>query len=225
MFKKHIFVLFLLLGAATFLAVFPSQARAAFPCGAANIRWSLSSNRVYITGDVECTLTEIKQLGSPSIPLTLLDPANKIWFLGANIMLQNGATFVLHGGSVGGDVDELRLKSNNTSDINNFVIIRADWGAIDINSTKIVSWDEIASGPDAEYALYKRAYINVRSRLDTDGVTPRESRMDITNSDIGYLGYKGSEAYGLSWKVLGGAFSTVGVFGDIINNKIHDNYF
>ena len=225
MFKKHIFVLFLLLGAATFLAVFPSQARAAFPCGAANIRWAGSSSRVYITGDVECTLTEIKQLGSQRIPLTLLDPANKIWFLGANIILQNGATLILHGGSIGGDVDELRLKSNNTSDINNFVIIRADWGTIDIDSTRIVSWDEIAGGPDAEYALYKRAYINVRSRLDTDGVTPRESRMDITNSDIGYLGYKGSEAYGLSWKVLGGAFSTVGVFGDIINNKIHDNYF
>ena len=29
-------------------------------------------------------------------------------------------------------------------------------------------------------------------------------RMDIVDSEIGYLGYYGSEAYGLTWKVRGG---------------------
>lgn len=209
----------------------PRVSNAALPCTAESIRWASSSNRIYITGDVECTLSQIKALGSKSMPLVLIDPGSQIWFLGANIFLQQGAKLILHGSPVGGDVNELRLKSNNTTDVNNFVMIRADWGTIDVDSTKIVSWDEIAGGHDAEHALYKRAYINVRSRLDADGVTPRESRMDIKNSDIGYLGHNGAEAYGLSWKVLGSTsndktiFDSIGVYGDVVNNKIHHNYF
>jgi len=222
--KKPILILF---GIAVFLATFPLKASAAFPCGAANIRWAQSSNRVYVTGDVECTLTEIKQLGSQFIPLTLLDSVNKIWFLGANLFIQNGAQIILHGSSVGGDVDELRLKSNSTTTLNNFIVISAGWGSIDIDGVKVTSWDESIGGPDTEYSLYKRAYIQVRSSLGTDGLTLKESRMDIKNSDIGYLGYRGSEKYGLSWKVLGisSVLDVVGVYGDVVNNKIHDNYF
>lgn len=219
--KKPILILF---GIVIFLATLPLKASAALPCGAANIRWAQSSNRVYITGDVQCTLTEIKQLGSNSIPLTLLDPVNKIWFLGAKLFLREGAKLVLLGNPVGGDVNELRLKSNNLSS-NDFIVIQADWGTVDIDSTKITSWDENAGGPDTEYAQYGRAYIQVRSRLGSDGVTPRESRMDIKNSDVGYLGYQGAEAYGLSWKVATGTLDAVGVFGDVANNKIHNNYF
>ena len=182
--KKPILILFAI---TIFLTAFPLKAGAAFPCGVANIRWASSSNSVYVTGDVECTLTEIKQFGSQSIPLTLLDPTNKIWFLGAKLFLREGAKLVLHGSPVGGDVDGLRLKSNNATSTNNFVMIQADWGTVDIDSTKITSWNEITGGPDTEYTQYKRAYIRVRSRLGSDGVTPRESRMDIKNSDIGYL--------------------------------------
>lgn len=222
MIKKSILTLFVLLGAVIVLTTFPQKVGAA-SCGSANIRWAQSSNRVYVTGDVECTLTEIKQLGSKYIPLTLLDSANKIWFLGANLFLQEGAKLVLHGSSVGGDINELRLKSNNLN-IKDFVMIQADWGTVDIDSTKITSWDNNANGPDTEY-INGRAHIKVRSRLGSDGVTPRESRMNIKNSDIGYLGYAGAEAYGLSWKVVGGNFDSVGVFGDVINNTIHHNYF
>ena len=69
---------------------------------------------------------------------------------------RKGAKLVLHGSPVGGDVDELRLKSNNLSG-NTFIMVRADWGTVDIDSTKITSWDESASGPDTKYAQYGRA--------------------------------------------------------------------
>ncbi len=223
-FKNPILILF---GITIFFVALPLKASAAFPCGTANIRWAQSSNSVYITGNVECTLTEIKQLGSSFIPLTLVDSANKIWFLGANLFMQNGAKLVLHGSSASGDVNELRLKSNNTTALNHFVILSADWGSIDIDGVKVTSWDESIGGPDTDYSLYGRAYINVRSSLATDGITLKESRMDIKNSDIGYLGYNGAEKYGLSWKVLGpiSVFNVVGVYGDVVNNKIHNNYF
>src|SRR5205823_5775846 len=74
-----------------------------------------------------------------------------------------------------------------------------------------------------------RAFIRARSKLDADGVTPRESTMNIRNSDLGYLGYDGSEAYGLSWKVNGtpgptyNLYNLVDVFGDVSNSRLHNN--
>jgi len=212
------------------------DAFAAVPgCSSANVRWANSSNRIYIEGGGTCTLTDVKTLGSASMPLTLVDPVGKIWHLGANIVIEDGSKLILHGSAVGGDVDELRLKSNNVaSSTDNIVFIRADWGYIDMNSTKVTSWDDSLGGPDTEYDIYKRSYIQVRSRLEDLGggtTTPRESRMDIKASDVGYLGYLGSEKYGLSWKVLGSGsigpsiFDTVGVYGDIVDSKIHHNYF
>lgn len=34
-----------------------------------------------------------------------------------------------------------------------------------------------------------------------------ECRMDMVDSDMGYLGYDGTEAYGLTWKVRCGWFT------------------
>lgn len=57
--------------------------------------------------------------------------------------------------------------------------------------------------------------------------------MDIVRSEMGYLGYYGSEAYGLTWKVRGfckdksnvDVFEEVNVYGNIYDSKIHHNYF
>lgn len=55
-----------------------------------------------------------------------------------------------------------------------------------------------------------RSYISAISEIVTNTSqtclgrakkTMGEARMDIEDSDMGYLGYQGSEAYGLSWKV------------------------
>lgn len=227
---RHFFrrPLFLALpAAATLIAAFPAPAAAA-PCTASNIRWASSSNTIYIFGaGVTCTLTELDAL-VPKANLILTNPASKVWFLGTNLWLQDGATLQLRGASAGGDVNELRLKSNNSSTANSIVFIRAYWGTIDINTVQVKSWDEAKGSPDTEYAKYKRSHIQARSFLDADGVTPRQSRLDITNSDVGYLGHFAAEAYGLSWKVLGsspGLFDAVGVLGSVTKTRIHHNYY
>src|SRR5207249_984758 len=78
-------------------------------------------------------------------------------------------------------------------------------------------------------AGHVRAHIGVRSFFDpTDGVTPRESRMDIANSDIGYLGSHATEAYGVVWKALGlgpAVHSRLHVYGSVTNSHIHNNFF
>jgi parallel beta-helix repeat protein len=164
----------------------------------------------------------------PHAPLELVDAANKIWHLRNNLKLEQGATLVLHGSAAAGDVNQLRLQSNNTSDPGAILWVRAQWGTIDIQSTKITSWDDAANGPDTEHATFMRSYIHVRSFLEADGITARESRMNIASSEISHLGFFGAEAYGLSWKVLGsqaGLFDKVDVRGDVTNCNIHHNYF
>jgi parallel beta-helix repeat protein len=206
------------------------QVSAAELCSADHVRWASSSNRIYVTGDTVCSIEDIKQYASSSVPLELVDPVAGAWHLGANLFIQDGATVLIHGPAAGGSVSELRLKSNNIIP-GDFIEIRADWGSIDIDSTKIISWDDAVSGPDTEYEAMGRAYIRARSSLALDGVTPKESRMDIKNSEIAYLGYQGSEAYGLTWKALGleeyglGVFDILGVYGDVVNSNIHHNHF
>jgi mannuronan 5-epimerase len=149
--------------------------------------------------------------------------------------MEHGARLVLHGTKIGGDVNELRLQSNNNGESNAFISVTADWGSIDIRSTKIFSWDDAVNGPDTESGALRRAFIRVRSSLAPDGVTPRESRMDVIDSEIGYLGSHDAEAYGLTWKViettnqpygaLTNLYNLVNVYGDIIHSRVHHNYF
>lgn len=71
------------------------------------------------------------------------------------------------------------------------------------------SWDEGAGTYDEDYDG-GRSYISVISEIITDPDedcegkaknTMGEARMDIINSEIGYLGWEDSESYGLSMKV------------------------
>lgn len=197
-----------------------------------SFRWSATSYRIYVTGPGSATLSDVKA-GMPNSQLTQVSPG--VWHLRANLVMEHGARLVLHGTKIGGDVNELRLQSNNTGESNAYVYVSADWGSIDIRSTSITSWDDAVNGPDTESGALRRAFIRVRSSLDADGVTPRESRMDVIDSDIGYLGSHDAEAYGLVWKViespqgqygaLTNLYNLVNVYGDIIHSRVHHNYF
>jgi mannuronan 5-epimerase len=205
-------------------------------------RYASTSNNIYVSGAMTVTLTQIHQ-ALPNAPLYLVDATNAVWFLKANLILQNGATLQLHGTSIGGDVNTLRLKSDNTGAATDIVEVEAYWGTIDINTTTITSWDEAVNGPDTEYATYGRAYIRARSFLEssTDASgnaveTAYESTMNILNSNISYLGSHNAEQYGLSWKVEGetpaevaagdySLYDHVHVYGTVENDNIHNNYF
>ncbi len=202
----------------------------------ASLRWANSSQRLYVVGPGSATLSQIKA-ALPSAPLTLVDPSAGVWYLGANMFIQSNAQLKLYGPAIGGDVSELRLKSDNTTDANAIIELRADWGWLDIRNTKIMSWDNAANGPDLETDTYGRAYVRARSSLDPNGVTARESRMDVISSEICYLGSHDTEAYGLVWKVVDTTavylpvgstntiFDLVNVYGDILNSRIHHNFF
>lgn len=195
------------------------------PALAATFRYSTSSDRLYVENGGTATLTQIKA-ALPKAPLDLVDAGARVWLLRTNLYVEDGTTLLLHGVAVGGDVNELRLKSDSSG----FVQLAADQGSIDIRSTNVRSWNAAADAPDTNLAD-GRAFVRVRSRLASDGVTPLESRMDVIDSEISYLGYNASEAQGLVWKVLGSTstapdlFDRVQVRGDIRDSYIHHNYY
>ena len=63
-----------------------------------------------------------------------------------------------------------------------------------------------------------------------DGSSPRPSRMNIVNSDLGFLGYNAAESYGVSYKARGCGATTpaicddLDVFGNQTGSTFHDNY-
>ncbi len=146
------------------------------------------------------------------------------------------------------------------------VFLRAKNSTLRIEDTKVTSWNDATQSVDTTYSVddpntsaYEgngRSYISARSLIEsTDGSIrplapptacevnggsrePYEGQMDVINSEIGYLGYKFAESWGLSWKVdyKGPAnptydlpsrqlFAEVDIFGSITGSTIHHNYF
>ncbi len=196
------------------------------PLQAASVRWAASSGRVYVEGPGTMTLSDLVA-AADGAPIREVSPG--IWQVDAEVIVEDGARLELHSRAQGGDVDELRLRSDNLPVPRSVTSIRADWGTLSMCGIRLLSWDAAVGGPDTEYARFGRAYVGVRSRLAPDGVTALESRMDIVGCEISHLGYDDAESYGLTWKVAGeetpDLFERVDVYGDVRDSRIHHNYF
>jgi parallel beta-helix repeat protein len=207
------------------LLMLPMHNSAASTCAAQNIDWNTVTNSIEISGNVQCTLTDILALGGSSLPLYLVDAEQKIWYLAANLFMVDGAQLHITGGE-NGDVNELRLMSTNTQLENEFVVLGPRYGLLEIHDTKIYSFDPATL--DYDYDVTNgRANIQAISDVYADVV--RESTMNIYNSDISYLGYLAGESYGLSWKVQEPPEMldtlNINVYGTVENTIIHHNYY
>lgn len=206
------------------VAVLLCAAPAAAP--ATTFRYDRDLNLITIENGGVATLSALRA-ALPAAPLSQVDAERRIWLLAADVLITNNSVLRLHGGA-GGDVNELRLRSDNLRTPRSFVSVTADHGTIDIRSTRITSWDTVAGEPDREYETYGRAFIRARSRLRSMVLTALQSRMDIVDSEIAFLGYNANESYGLVWKVVAPepyVFDYVRVHGNVLRSRIHDNYF
>lgn len=198
----------------------------AVACVKTDTRYAASSNTLYIEKPVTCTLTQLAVFLKPTV-LELVNPVERIWLLKTELRITGGGTLLLYGSSIGGDVNQLRLLSSNSPSL--YVRINPRWGYLDIRSTRITSWDPAVNGPDTNLDN-GRAYIHAESYLEPDGVTARESRMDIVDSEISYLGYDAAVSYGLVWKVIGDVdaipdlYDRINVYGSVKRSSIHHNY-
>jgi poly(beta-D-mannuronate) C5 epimerase len=199
------------------------------------VRYAASTNTIYLQSGT-ASLSDIKS-SCPSAPLALADPAARVWQLDADLVIQNGATLNLHGSAAGGDVDTLRLRSGANTDKTQVSAITAQYGTVDIDTVLVTSWDPEANGPDTDPSVPAgappgargRSFVRAISYLDAGG-TPRESTMNIANSDLGYLGYYAAESYGVAYKGRGcdhdhqSVCDALNVYGSQTNSRFHHNY-
>src|SRR5580765_4028666 len=68
---------------------------------AATFRFASTSNRIYVESGGSATLSDIKA-ALPNAPLDLVDPANGVWLLRANLFIADGSVIVLPGTAIGG---------------------------------------------------------------------------------------------------------------------------
>jgi mannuronan 5-epimerase len=188
------------------------------------VRYSATSDTTYLTapGPVD-TLTEIKA-ACPAAPL--VQPSPGVWELNSDLVIQGGARL-----NLSGDVQELRLQSLPSGLSKDVSALIAQYGTIDITGVRVTSWN--GTGPDTDLTVPSggtrgRAFVRAVSFMD--GSAPRPSTMNIVNSDLGFLGYNGSESYGVSYKARGCGASApeickiLDVFGKQTGSTFHDNY-
>jgi parallel beta-helix repeat protein len=183
--------------------------------------------------------------------LQQVDAGNKIWMLNVNLVIEEGATLNLIGGS-GGDVNWLRLKSSAAG----IISILARNSTLVIQNAHVSSWDPGTGAPDVTTpggpgvgGTKPRSFIRARSEYrsgrtggpgnvcDTAGGRDYfEARMAVINSTVDHLGYYGAEAYGMTWKVYTTdttllppasrqLYNLADVFGTIQNSTFTQNYF
>ncbi|CBJ28911.1 Mannuronan C-5-epimerase [Ectocarpus siliculosus] len=160
----------------------------------------------------------------------------KKWLLESELYVTDGAIFYCIGSEEGGDCDELRIQSTGPDD---WYEVRGHGGSMYFSHTVVTSWDTPNKKPQETYEG-GRSFLNCVSEKLTgetcDGKAKNdegECRMDIINSEMGYMGFFDAESYGLTWKVRGfckdlsnpDVFETTNVYGDIKNSNIHHMYY
>ncbi|CAN0056993.1 unnamed protein product [Pylaiella littoralis] len=189
----------------------------------------------------------VEKDGSSKGPIYMLDEdGEKIvaptsvtnrWLLEAELYVTNGAVLYCKGTDMGGDCNELRIRSNGPED---FYEVRGHGGSLYFESTIVTSWDTTTNSPQETYEG-GRSFLNCVSEREHEGDAcdgqakndMGECRMDLLDSEIGYLGWFDSESYGITWKVRGfckdlsnhDVFTRTNVYGDIMGCDIHHNYY
>lgn len=174
------------------------------------------------------------------------------YYLESDLYVLDGAKLSIDGGeSEERECETLLLASNSSMIVN----LRAYGGDLDIRDTKIFSWDLEEGDFDLLPETNGRSHISAVSEVITGRVEdtcPDDdaesngrakndmgiARMDILRSEIAYLGYQGTEAYGISYKARGLCHDhsnmdiyndfngpNVHVLGDIFETDIHHNWF
>ena len=158
------------------------------------------------------------------------------WLLTSELFILSGSVFYCHGTSIDGDCDELRIQSTGSTD---FHEVRGHGGSMYFEKTLVTSWDTPNKSPQEDYED-GRSFLNCVSEYESDETClgqPKndygECRMDIIDSEMGYLGWFDSESHGLTWKVRGfcadksnpEVLDTTNVYGDIKNSDIHHMYY
>ena len=183
------------------------------------VTYDAPTNTIFVKqGGSTATLTRIKAALGLANQKLLQQTAPGVWILRANMYIGKNVRLVVSSP----ETTQLRLESSDGG----FIWLRAESGDLLFSNTSVTSWDESKNGPDTDVDN-GRAFV----------VAKNSGRMDIINSDLGYLGYVGSTSaggnrggafggsYGVSWRIKSGGLKDSLMTGVVTGNKFHDNFF
>ncbi|MBX3011967.1 MAG: right-handed parallel beta-helix repeat-containing protein [Caldilineaceae bacterium] len=165
-----------------------------------------------IPGSQSITLPAVAAtLAGAGAPDVLVDQGGGVWLTKARIVV--AATGRLEATRAAG-MTELRLESILAVGSPTYIQVNGG-GQLLIEGIKVVAWDSVNNQVDEEISN-GRAYI----------VAQNGSRLDIRDSDLGYLGdATNSSTSGVAWvKRQNPADPTTGATGSVVNSKFHHNY-
>jgi parallel beta-helix repeat protein len=201
-------------------------------------QWQLTSANVLYLNSGDVDLPELLTTCPGTLALTEVDSATHTWQLNATLVVRNGATLRVRGAgkakSEALQVNTLLLRSRSSNLVREVSSITAQSGNLDFDSTKVTSWDDQKNAPDTTTTLGSGqaapAYIARPFVRAVSMSAAAESKLDIVDSDFGYLGWYNAESYGVAYKVRGcdaahtSVCDTVKVGGSQLNSKFHHNY-
>jgi parallel beta-helix repeat protein len=164
---------------------------------AATVHYDDRSNTILLRKGAQTSLTGISRIVNR--PDLLDEQAAGEWFLSANLRIEPGALLRI----AAPEARWLKLRSGDAG----FAWIKALGGQIEFAGTCVSSWDAERNRYDENHQD-GRAFVLAR-----DG-----ARMDIRGSDLRYLGYDGSESYGLAWRLSG-------TTGQIVDSFVSHNFY
>ncbi|MFC5234661.1 right-handed parallel beta-helix repeat-containing protein [Pseudonocardia zijingensis] len=167
--------------------------------GEPQARFDAATNTIVLTGGEDVPLPA---LGEEVADSALREVEPGVWFLGANIAVQPGASLRV----AAPDVHWLRMAGGGGA----FVSITAYGGGLAVEGTCITSWDPGTQTVDEDHED-RRSYLLAR-----DGAT-----MTIDDAELRFLGSGDVESYGLSWRTEG---TTGHIRGSVISHLYYGLY-
>ena len=174
-----------------------AQPVASDTASAAVVHFDDKTNTILLRAGAQTTLTGISQVVNRPEVLEQLAPGE--WLLSANLRIEAGASLRI----AAPETRWLKLRSGD----HGFVWLKALGGQLEFRGTCVSSWDAERQQYDENYQD-GRAFVLARAG----------ARMDIHASDLRYLGYDGSEAFGLAWRLKGTS-------GQIVDSFISYNFY
>lgn len=181
---------------------------AAKPLAPAHITYWFNTNTIAVTGPGAVVRLRDIQTAVGSRRLRTVAPGE--WYLTANLTIGKDVLLLL----TRSEVQWLKLASNPQY----FTVLTIDRGRAYFDGVRVSSWDQDAQNVDQRFSD-GRSYI----------LAYKDARLDIVDSDLGYLGYdqpadRGG-VYGVSWRIAKGQFGQQLVTGEVRGSSFHHNYF
>ena len=182
---------------------------------------------IFVSGPGAAVTLPMIQAGVQALTSTelLKNEGDGVWQSNASLFINRGVTLTMALDTA----SWLRLRSQSTNitlaggdnatyNYKSFVTLRTYNGVIKIDGARVTSWDPTTGTYDTDISN-GRAYV----------LAKYNSRLDINNADLSYLGSADGESYGVAWRDINSGEAPdvlqTRVTGNVTNSTFSYNYY